>query len=172
MTNKNPDLPSMADVKDIAKYFIYRSQEVKRPITNLKLQKLVYYAQAWYLVFFDKELYNNTIEAWIHGPVVPSLYQEYKKFGFKEIKLPISNLSEINLPEDIKVHLNDVWDAYGIYDSKYLEMLTHCEEPWQEARLGLDADEPGNQEISTDTMKKYYTFRMNDAAKESSSSAS
>ncbi len=71
------------ELSDIAEYFIYLSNKSDRHITNLKLQKLVYYAQAWHLVFFNRKLYDAPIEAWIHGPAVRSLYKKYKRSGFK-----------------------------------------------------------------------------------------
>ena len=152
------------ELSDIAEYFIYLSDKSDRPITNLKLQKFVYYAQAWHLVFFNRKLYDDPIEAWIHGPAIRSLYRKYKRSGFKTIEMSFDEPSAEDLPKDIKLHLNDVWAAYGGYDARYLELLTHYEEPWQEARMGLDIDETCSVEISTDTMKKYYTKRMNETA--------
>ncbi len=152
------------ELSDIAEYFIYLSKKDNKPITNLKLQKLVYYAQAWHLVFYNKKLYDDPIEAWIHGPAIKNLYRKYKCFGFKTIKTSLGESAMKDLPKDIKLHLDDIWAAYGGYDARYLEMLTHYEEPWQEARMGLDIDESSSIEISTDTMKKYYTNRMNETA--------
>lgn len=71
----------MNNIDDIAKYFIYISHKEKRPVSNQKLQKLLYYAQAWYLVEYGKKLYEDDIEAWVHGPTIPSVYRKYKKHG-------------------------------------------------------------------------------------------
>ncbi|MFM6174756.1 MAG: Panacea domain-containing protein [Sphaerospermopsis kisseleviana] len=72
---------------EVAKYFIRLAHETGSFISNLKLQKLVYYAQAWHLALFEQPLFNEDFEAWIHGPVVPELYHYYKKFGWRNISI-------------------------------------------------------------------------------------
>ena len=64
--------------RDVAEYFLALANETGGTITNLKLQKLVYYAQAWHLANFDKPLFDAKFEAWVHGPVIPGLYEEYR----------------------------------------------------------------------------------------------
>jgi uncharacterized phage-associated protein len=75
----------LTSVLDIGRYFIYLANQNHKPITNKKLQKLVYYSQAWSLVLNNKKLFNEPIEAWVHGPAVRSLYCRYKNFGFSPI---------------------------------------------------------------------------------------
>jgi len=145
------------ELSKIAEYFIHLSDNSNRPMVNLKLQKLVYYAQAWNLVFYNKKLYNDPIEAWIHGPAVHNLWRKYKKFGFKGIEMLSGDSAVKELSNKTKTHLKKIWDSYGGFDARYLETLTHYEKPWQEARMGLDIDEASSIEISTDTMKEYYT---------------
>lgn len=65
--------------REIADYIILYFQEHGEPLTNLKLQKLLYYAKGWYLALYDKPLFNDKIEAWVHGPVVPSIYHAFKQ---------------------------------------------------------------------------------------------
>ena len=67
---------AISNAQDVANFFIGRFQEAQDPVTNLKLQKLLYYAQGWYLAFFDEPLFDERIEAWLHGPVVPPIYQD------------------------------------------------------------------------------------------------
>lgn len=150
--------------KDVARYFLYLANQEGRPITNKKLQKLVYYAQAWSLALNNKKLFNEPIEAWVHGPAIRSLYVQYKKFGFDPIQEEIK-------PDSIKVSgkakelLDTVWRAYGKLDAGYLEMLTHSEEPWREAREGLQGSESSGNKISLRRMKSYYSERIEEAKK-------
>ncbi len=68
--------------QNIAEYFLWKASNESRPVTNKKLQKLLYYAQAWSLVLRDKKLFDDKIEAWIHGPAIRKVYLGYKEFGF------------------------------------------------------------------------------------------
>ncbi|MBI5345580.1 MAG: DUF4065 domain-containing protein [Chlamydiae bacterium] len=93
-------------VLDLARYFVHLGEKSKRPLTNKKLQKLLYYAQAWSLVLRKKPIFDEPIEAWPHGPVVSKVYHHYKKFGFETIQE--KNEFESSLPKDIKKHLDEV----------------------------------------------------------------
>lgn len=75
---------------DIAKYFINELHP-----EPLKLQKLLYFAQGFSYAFYDKELFNDDFEAWVHGPVIPSIYHEYKSYEYNPIDLNY-NLKEFN----------------------------------------------------------------------------
>ena len=144
----------------IAEYFIRKSQEDRRVITNKKLQKLLYYAQAWSLVFNDRKIFDDPIEAWVHGPAVPLVYSEFKKFGFGGINIKVNEDDFAFLSIKEREILDDVWKAYGKFDADYLELLTHGESPWQEARAGVSSDASSSREIDTDAMKKYYGNRF------------
>lgn len=144
--------------KVIAKYFIWKASKEGKKISNKKLQKLLYYAQAWNLVFHNKPLFKEDIEAWIHGPTVRSVYNQFKKFGFNPISITIDE-KEIEALKDDKV-LNDVWEVYGKYDADYLETLTHSEEPWQIAREETEYDEISSNIITLDSMREYYSKRL------------
>jgi len=146
-------------------YFLYLANKAGKPITNKKLQKLVYYAQAWSLVINKRKLFADRIEAWVHGPAIRTLYSEYKEFGFSPIKRKVDeDITEFFLPRDKKL-LDNVWKTYGKLDSEYLEMLTHSEKPWQESREGLQGDESSNNEISLETIKTYYLKKLKVARK-------
>lgn len=150
--------------QDVGRYFLYLANQERNPIANKKLQKLVYYAQAWSLVLNNKKLFNEPIEAWVHGPAVRSLYVQYKKFGFEPIREEIKP-DTLNISGKTKELLDTVWSAYGKLDAGYLEMLTHSEEPWREAREGLQHHESSGNEISLRTMKSYYSKKMEEAEK-------
>lgn len=142
--------------QDVGRYFLYLANQEKKPITNKKLQKLVYYAQAWSLVLNDKKLFNEPIEAWVHGPAIRSLYVQYKQFGFEPIREEVKP-DTVNFSIKTKELLNSVWKIYGKMDARYLEALTHSERPWLEAREGLQSSESSGNEISSKTMKSYYS---------------
>lgn len=139
----------------VAEYFLKKAASEKKSLTNKKLQKLVYYAQVWAVTVFDKKLFGEKIEAWIHGPAIPSLYIKFKKFESNPIQFDASGISFIFSHEQTKL-LDNVWDVYGKYDAEYLEALTHSELPWQEARNGLSSNEPSKKEINLETAKVFY----------------
>jgi len=143
----------------VANYFIYKNKIDPKQLTNKKLQKLLYYSQAWNLVINNEKLFDDKIEAWIHGPSIPSIYLEFKKFGYNEIKLDIEKSDFSDITEQEKNVLDSVWNVYGKYDANYLEFLTHNEAPWQKARSGLMPYESSSAEISVDEMKSYYGQR-------------
>ena len=141
---------------DIANYFIWLANETGSFISNLKLQKLVYYAQAWHLAIHETPLFKEDFEAWIHGPVVPVLYQKYKQFGWH----PIDENVELELPEKVKEFLNEISEEYFACDAYELEQMTHIEEPWKLARVGLLPDTPSTAIIRKEWMKEYYGARV------------
>ena len=153
-----------ATVFDVAEYFIALSNKEKKKISNKKLQKIVYYAQAWTLVWTGKPLFSERIEAWIHGPAVPELYQKYKHFGFNPIVLKNPD-SPYPFSKEIRDILDLVWKKYGRYDAQYLEFLSHQEDPWSDTRNELEFDESCNHEISHESMKKYYSEKLKRARK-------
>ncbi len=154
---KNKSIPSAIPV---AHYFLKIAAERKKAITNLKLQKLVYYAAVWYFTFFNEKLFSDRIEAWMHGPAIPRLYGHFKEFGFNPIV--VENVKNMRFPFNAKQEefLNNIWDVYGKYDAAYLEVLTHSELPWQEARRGLEPGTPSKRIIDIQKAKHYYAARL------------
>jgi len=143
---------------DVAKYFLWKANQKGKKISNKKLQKLLYYAQAWHLVFNDgTPLFNEEIEAWVHGPVVRSVYDTFREFGFNPI------ISEVSNPIDKTKtsFLDQIWDVYGNFDAEYLEMLTHREKPWQKARENIEFKERSNIVIDLDSMRSFYQHKLN-----------
>lgn len=140
---------------DIANYFIWLANETGSFVSNLKLQKLVYYAQAWHIALYDHPLFEEDFQAWVHGPVIPSLYQKYKFFGWQ----PISEDVAPNLPENVVQFLDEVAEEYFACDAYELEQMTHAEDPWLWARKDLSADAPSTEVIKKEWMKEYYGAR-------------
>ena len=145
----------------VAHYFMSKSKASKRDLSNKKLQKLLYYAQAWSLVLNDKKLFDHKFEAWIHGAAIPVIYRRYKDFGFGNIVEDYDE-SEFDtyLTDEDKELLDEVWDIYGKYDANYLELLNHNEEPWQNARHNLPPFMSSTAEISEKDMKRYYAEKL------------
>ena len=160
---KAPQLNTIK-VSDVAKYFLLKGQEAKRPVTNKKLQKLLYYAQAWPVTMKDHPLFEDKIEAWVHGPVVRSVYNQFRQFGYSPIEAEINSKELEKIPAEAKSFLDEIWRLYGKFDSHYLEMLTHSEEPWQLAREGLNAHEGSDNEITLASMKDYYSKKLQEVS--------
>lgn len=136
-------------VFDVANWFL-----AKEEMTQKKVQKLCYYAQAWCYSLKNYRLENTDFEAWIHGPVSPALWERFKSFGYDPIRIKGTIASHI-ADEDVQL-LEDVWDTYGELTGNALEALSHRELPWIEARKGYAPDERCSVVISPETMATYY----------------
>lgn len=150
---------------DIAKYFLYRSVQDGELVSPLKMQKLVYYAYVWALVKNGKKLFDEQIQAWPSGPVIPSLYGELKGYGSAPIGedyLNVSSEDEFNkvisskFSSDIKTTLDKVYEDYMTKTAFELVALTHSEKPWLETRKGLSVTEPSNRIIPDDLIIQQY----------------
>lgn len=135
----------------IAKWFLARNKleenEGADMISNLKLQKLLYYAQGCTLAINNEPLFNDDIYAWKHGPVVQSIYHEYKSYG--------SNGIDFNEPFDLNLInvktsdiLESVYQTFGQFSAWKLRNMTHDEKPWKDTDLGCVID--------TEVIKSYF----------------
>ena len=139
----------MASVFDVSDYILRRNG----PVTAMKLQKLVYYAQAWSLVWDEAPIFGERIEAWANGPVVPDLFHAHRgEFTVTEEKR--GDMSKLS--EDQKETIDAVLKHYGNKPANWLSDLTHREAPWLEARRGLPDGERSNVEITHGAMAEYY----------------
>lgn len=145
----------MADIaaRQAADYLIAFSREVGDPLTNLKLQKLLYYAQGWYLALYDVPLFGERIEAWAHGPAVPPVYEDFKGWRWQPIG---GGIQKPQVGARVKSHLDEIMQVFGVLNAYELERMTHREAPWLDARGALAMDEPSHEVISTDSMKKFF----------------
>ncbi|MBK8483153.1 MAG: DUF4065 domain-containing protein [Saprospiraceae bacterium] len=147
--------------QDISNYFISLANDSGSFISNLKLQKLLYYAQAWHLAKFKERQFEGEFQAWIHGPVLPESYQEFRQFHWKPILKDVDKnfhkqFSASLNPEHAEMLFNVVNEYFG-QEGYTLEKLTHNEDPWKLARIGLSDDEPSNNIIQIDWMINYYS---------------
>jgi uncharacterized phage-associated protein len=139
----------MVTAHDVAAYILQKQGEM----TAMKLQKLVYYCQAWSLVWDEEPLFRERIEAWANGPVVPALYR-FHKGQFKVSSWPRGDSSKLTKKQ--RETIDAVLRYYGNRSSQWLSDLTHRERPWAEARSGLSPGDPGATEISHASMDEYY----------------
>lgn len=142
---------------EIADYLILSFRDSGENLTNLKLQKLLYYAQAWYLANHGKPLIDCDFQAWTHGPVCRPLYLRFKGYEWKPIT---EKVESPNLPTGVVEFLDELKIAYGDFGAWALERMVHVEEPWLEARGGLPLDASCNKVIPRDTMERYYRSRL------------
>jgi uncharacterized phage-associated protein len=125
---------------DIANYFLYKAQEEGQELlSNLKLQKLVYYAQGLHLVIHDGQpLFEDKIEAWNYGPVVPDLYYRYKEWGANGIPANIDFNHEM-IYSETKTFLDEIYEVFGQFSAIRLMNLSHSDQCW------IDAAGSGNE---------------------------
>ena len=139
----------MARVLDVAAYILKR----QGPMVATKLQKLVYYAQAWSLVWDEKPLFNARIEAWANGPVVPELYRVHR-LQYEVTGIPGADPSR--LADNERETIDAVLTYYGDKPPMWLSELTHAESPWKDARKGLAPGDRSTREIPLSAMSEYY----------------
>jgi uncharacterized phage-associated protein len=144
------------NVFDIAKYIL----EQTGSITAWKLQKLVYYSQAWSLVWDERPLFEDDFEAWANGPVVRALFNVHKGRLNVDASMFHRGNSE-DLDDDAKDTIDIVLRDYGKYSGRELSEITHSERPWKEARKGVPAGDPSENIIDRDTMTDFYLGLLN-----------
>ena len=149
MTNK-----TTYTADNVAKYLVYLASQAfvgdnqeREGITNLKLQKVLYFAQAYYLAKLGRPLFSDTIEAWEYGPVVPSVYGRYRGNGSNPI---ISGEDKSSIAEEDKETIQKIWNTFGSYSASKLVDITHAHTPWK------NAYQTPSKVISRRALKEYY----------------
>ncbi len=139
----------MASAHDVAAYILAR----RGRMTAMKLQKLVYYSQAWSVVWDERPLFPERIEAWANGPVVRELYDVHRG-SFEVTEWPRGDAHRLTGGE--RETIDSVLDFYGDKPAQWLSDLTHREQPWLLARRGLPDGDRGNHEITLSSLEEYY----------------
>ncbi len=140
----------MASARDVGLFFACKADdEAGDSITNLKIQKLLYYAQGAHLAIHGEPLFEEPIEAWTHGPVVPVVYHELKSFGSKSIQVDGMCDAFARLDEQEQSVVNEVYDVYGQYSAWKLRDMTHQESPWVDTENG--------KIIALNSMKQFFS---------------
>jgi uncharacterized phage-associated protein len=154
---------------EVANFFIATSLKKGKEISPMKLQKLVYFAYGWYLALYKKTLINETIEAWKFGPVIRSLYEEFKIYGNKSItnlyKDPYtSKTPEIKDAQTLEF-LEIIWNIYADFSAIQLANHTHeSGSPWYltiEKYLKSQTAIPRNKDIDDDIIDKFFSAKIN-----------
>lgn len=147
------NINSPVSVFDVASYIL---KQLRHSCSTMKLHKLLYYCQAWSLVWDDRPLFTQKIEAWANGPVIRTLFNFHK--GMYEISAQdLSIGDDRNLSQEQRDTVDAVLESYGGKNAQWLINQTHIEKPWREARKGLAPDERGTNEISIESMSDYYS---------------
>lgn len=138
----------MPTAHDIARYILSR-----RAMTAMKMQKLVYYAQAWTLAREGKPLFDEPIEAWVNGPVVRDLYDVHRG-QFSLSSWPTGDATAMSGTQ--RAIVDEVLNTYGERTATWLSQLTHSEDPWRNARRGVPDNVRSAAIIDPDEMRSYY----------------
>ena len=144
-----PKATTAVSVFDVAEYILRKYG----PLTTMKLQKLVYYCQAWSLVWDEKPLFTEKIYAWANGPVVYELFKHFQ--GQYEVSKTERGKTGVLNPEQLET-ICAVLNYYGMKSSQWLSDLTHMEDPWKNARKGLKDNQRGSEEITPAALADYY----------------
>ncbi len=143
--------------QDVADYFLTLvDDEAGDSLSNLKLQKLVYYAQGFHLALTGEPLFDEPIEAWEHGPAVPALYHKLKQYGSASIPPPANGVDVARYSEDVRDLLDEVYRVYGQFSASKLRNMTHAEPPWIEAH-NISA----STVISHESLRNYFRTLVN-----------
>lgn len=154
---------------EVASYLIYKNNNLpedgtntilKSGFSNKKLQKMLYFAQAWYLAIYDKELFPDDFEAWIHGPAIRHVYGLYKNFGYSRINLIKNNKDFSSLTEKEKGFLDMIFEIYHKFDAQHLEFLSHNDTPWIDARNETPPNFASLNVISKESIKVFYKEKL------------
>ncbi len=149
----------MTTAQQVADYILWSSHESGSFLSNLKLQKLLYYVQAWHLAVYGRPMFPEKFQAWIHGPAIPEIYRRYESYQWRNIDEGVERPA---LDDRAIEFVEEVLEEYGPLDARRLEYLARREEPWIEARNGIDIDEPCFAEIDERVMEWCYRQRLSD----------
>ena len=142
----------MCDCFKTAEYFLrLQTEDAGDAISNMKLQKLLYYAQGFALAILGKPLFDDDFEKWTYGPVLPAVYNKYKEFGSGAIPRP-EGASLQDYTDDERKLLDEVYYTFGQYSAWALSEMSHATKPWQDAELGSI--------ISKESMKAYFAKQI------------
>jgi uncharacterized phage-associated protein len=158
------------DSKAVANYFLKLAERDGKELDPMKLQKLVYFAHGWYLAVNDQPLIDDIIEAWRYGPVIPTLYHEFKAFGRGAITRGASTMvasgTKIRFcipelaPSSDTDFLNRIWETYGVMTAVQLSNMTHAPgTPWESVWNKNEGRK--NVNIPDDLIKQYFVAQLN-----------
>lgn len=146
---------AVTTLNSVADYLLCFAHKHGDVMTPLKLQKMVFYADAWYMALNEgTELIPEQFEAWIHGPVARDLYNRFSEYKWRAIDEKIECPKD--LPANVVKHLEEIYDVFGGYSAYELEQMTHQEKPWLLARDGVPPDAPCQKIIDKGVTAEFY----------------
>lgn len=149
----------MHNATSIANFFIRKGIEDGKPVDQMKVQKLVYFAHGWYLAITNQPLLNEAVEAWRFGPVIPSLYHILKHSGNQAITATIrgKELAPDDTDSELNAYLSAIWNLYSPFTGIQLSNMTHEEEtPWAKISREFNNQIPADKEIENEVIKQYF----------------
>ena len=153
------------DIHDVCDYIIHKVCTSGESLSNLKLQKLLYYVQAWNIVFEGKPLFAGKFQAWVHDPVSRDIYNRFAKTKTLYSDINENDVRNVDhsssIDESAKSHIDRVLSVYAKFSGAQLEELTHQEQPWLEARKGYEPFQRCEVELDENLMGDYYKQRLN-----------
>lgn len=156
----------MATIDDITDYIIYsvKSEQSRVSLINMKIQKLLYYIQAWSYGINNTPLFEGEFEAWIHGPINRHIYDRFSKYKtlYSEIDLTDCIRKSVELTREETVFVDFILENYVKYSGAELELLIRDEIPWIKTRSLIDRNEQCNKTISSDLLREYYGKRWDE----------
>lgn len=161
----------MTTVHHVADYIAVKIDEAGASLNLLKLQKLLYYVQAWSLATRDRPAFQNKFQAWVHGPVCREIYDRFKdEYSLYDSVRPNEAIrqsaSAIAADPDMQSHIDEVLEAYARFSGTQLEAMTHREEPWIRARGERGPAERCEVEIDEQLMTQFYANLLKEVADE------
>lgn len=157
----------------VANKFIQMGLQRGTPLTQMKLQKMLFFAQGWYLAIYGEPLFEEDFEAWDYGPVIPSVYSEFRDFGMRGINrmgmtlTPCGGSFAISEPplireEALNSFFEKIWSVYGIYNGTQLSAMTHrADTPWSLVREPYGQFVPRSLCIPKSLIKSYFYTKAN-----------
>lgn len=161
-------VPAPYDARSIANALLAEAEKAGIPVTQLALQKLVYFVHGYYLVKNKKPLVRGVFEAWQHGPVHPQLYQTFKRFGARPVTEratrtdpvtgEISELAEVEDPE-VKSAVRQILHTYRDYTPGQLRTISHARGgPWDRVESAYRRNSSSGLRIENGDIEKYYAY--------------
>ena len=137
------------DAFEVADYIIERCNKKHKPISNLKLQKILYFVQAQFIVEYGTPCFDNVMQAWDHGTVVPNVYQKYRGYG--NTNIPCYGSKRFDFEQDEQQILDITIDRASEYAASQLVEIARSQSPW------MDAYKKANRMITPESIRKFFT---------------
>jgi uncharacterized phage-associated protein len=139
---------------EIANYFLFKAAKDEELLSNLKVQKLIYYAQGIHLAIYGTPIFKEPIVAWAYGPVVRGLYSIYKKYGAGGI-LPDESFNPKSIDKETREYLDEIYTAFGQFSATRLMDFTHTDQCWKDAWKDTNPNKIITHKSMQESLKKY-----------------